>query len=43
MPGSKQAPEGWFSRRHQTREVHDASVEQYKNKTNENKAPKGPR
>lgn len=29
MPGSKNAPEGWFSRRHQTREAHDAAVEQY--------------
>lgn len=34
---------GWFSRRHSSRDAHDAAVEAYKNKTNENHAnPDGP-
>ena len=31
---------GWFSRRHRTSETHMNAVIQYRNKANENKAPK---
>lgn len=33
---------GWFSRRHSSRDAHDAAVEAYRNKTNENHAPRDP-
>ena len=31
---------GWFSRRHRTNEAHMAAKEAFRNKVNENKAPK---
>lgn len=36
MPGGNLTPVGWFSRRHKTREAHDAAVAAYKARSGRN-------
>jgi hypothetical protein len=42
MPGSKDAPRGWFSRRHESSDAHQAAVLHRHETVNENKAPEPP-
>lgn len=39
-PQKPRKPAGWFSRRHENRDAHEAAVKAYTQRVNENKAPK---